>query len=61
MITVSLYWWLLPLALAIAGVAIPASLKSQGDYDFGTPLIGFAIFAACEMGAVGLLVGRWLA
>lgn len=59
--TITLAWWVLPLALALAGPAIPCLfLKPQGDYDFGTPLIALAIFAACEAGAIGIVLGKWL-
>lgn len=55
--TVTLQWWYLPVLLVVAAFGLPALLRSQGDYDFGTPLIQLAIFGACIAGAIGVTVG----
>ena len=60
MIELSIPWWFLPAVLAIAAFIVPSVMRSRGDYDFGTPLIQLAIFAAFMAGALGIVLGRWL-
>lgn len=58
--TISIPWWAIPAGLLLAAFVVPAFLKSQGDYDMGTPLIQLAIFAALFMAGIGIFIGRLL-
>lgn len=58
--TITLHWWVLPLLLLAVGIAVPAMLKTHGDWDMVTPLLRLAIFCGCALGALGIVVGRWL-
>lgn len=57
--TITLHWWILPLALGLAAVGLPMLLRTQGDYDFATPMIQLTIFGVCVAGAIGILVGHF--
>ena len=52
--TVTLYWWIVPLILLISAVVVFS--RSKPDYDFVTPLIAFALLC----GAVGTVIGHFL-
>jgi len=59
-ITVTIHWWYLPLLFVVAALFVPYFFRERGDYDFGTPLLGLAVFAALVMAALGILIGHYL-
>lgn len=56
--TITLHWWMLPLAIVIAGIFIAWRHEDRGGYmpDLTKP---FVIFVATVI-AVTLCVGHWL-
>lgn len=57
--TITLHWWLLPLAILLVGTIIGYVIASRaGDYDFMTPTIGFGIIAISWATAIALTVGK---
>ena len=60
--TITLHWWILPLALALIGIGggfFIGSRPESGYLQFN-PLIGFIWFCAFSIGAVSICVGRLL-
>lgn len=65
--TITLYWWAIPLAVALTGWAI-AGIYYRKNYspsgyfgDFVTPFIAAVIFGLSLLLAIGICIGRWLA
>ncbi|GGE30366.1 hypothetical protein GCM10011360_17980 [Primorskyibacter flagellatus] len=56
--TITLYWWMLPLAITIIAF-IPASLHQQrGDYDFGGAILGFIGLVATAVAWIVAIIMR---
>lgn len=59
--TITLHWWLIPIALIVAGIVIGTRLgKPKGDWDFSSPFFGGVIIVAGFLAALFFLIGRWL-
>ena len=60
--TITLSWWLIPVAFVILGFAGAWLFgRSQGDYDMVSPFIGVVFALGGILLAVAFLVGRWSA
>jgi hypothetical protein len=59
--TITLHWWLAPLALVLLAAWFFFTAKPSSDYDFVTPLIGAGVALALIAGAVLFTLGRWTA
>jgi len=63
MIEITLYWWMAPVSFVVVGFGIAWLIfsKPTGDYDFSTPLLGYAAALLGICSALGFLVGWVLA
>ena len=66
MFTVTLHWWMIPLAITILGILIAKSFfdrnyQPSGYFgDWMTPLVSALIFFIFLSISIGIVVGRYL-
>ena len=58
--TLTIYWWYLPILLFIVPIIITQFIEKSGDYDFVTPLLCLATYGICWMGSLGIIIGHFL-
>ena len=59
--TITLHWWLIPLAIVVCGWSLAAIIGSRAQgWDFVSPLVAFALFVGSTVAAVAFCVGRWI-
>ena len=58
--TITISWWVIPIALVFAGIVGALIIGDGGSYDFVSPLFAAAIFFIFVAAAIGITVGHWL-